>query len=787
MPVSSRNEFATIKAYLNAAHRKHGIMSINLLSGLNEQQYNAVTAGEGPVLVLAGPGSGKTGVLTRRVAYLIREMAVQPWQIMAVTFTNKAAKEMRERINNFLDEKVRNLQIGTFHATCARILRLEHHYTDYGEDYVIYDTDDQLTAIQQAMGELNISTKKFSPRRVLNAISNAKNEVILPTEFVAQDYFTEIVARVYPRYQSILVDSNAMDFDDLLMQMVLALKQHQDLREKYQARFPFVLVDEFQDTNMVQYQLVQLMGKPQNNIFVVGDEDQSIYAFRGADYRNVLRFHEDYPDAKVILLEQNYRSTQVVLDVARAVIDKNHNRTSKALFTDRAGGDLVMVYEAYNDDDEARYIMDAIEDLTHHEGYAYNDVAIMYRTNAQSRALEEAAIRMGVPHSIVGSFGFYQRREVRDLFAYLRVIHNPKDRVSFARIINTPKRGIGKKSLQDFQYWAAQNKLTYGEALQKLMDGEANTLSSRAAKLFAKFGEQVQVWQAKTKTGNLSALFDSIIADTAYTMYLHDISDSTEQANDRSENLRELRGLLARADDEEQALGDFLADQMLMTDADTMDASGDRVTLLTLHAAKGLEFPVVFITGLEAGLLPHIRAYDEPDGMQEERRLFYVGITRAKDRLYITYAFRRALYGGFDEMQEQSEFLTDIPEESVDPASNRSFESGQRSYKKMTTWDQDTSGLHRLSQDLHKQKTSQQHVSDEELRDKIIPFPGGKVARNPLKYKTGMSVHHPAFGKGTVIESRRVDQTEQVTVAFANRKFGLKTLDAEFAQMRILD
>jgi DNA helicase-2/ATP-dependent DNA helicase PcrA len=777
-------------------------MSTDLLAGLNPQQHAATTAGEGPVLVLAGPGSGKTGVLTRRVAYLIREMGVKPWHIMAVTFTNKASREMRHRIEGYLGERLRGLQIGTFHATCARILRIEHQYTNYGEDYTIYDSDDQLSAVKQAMGELNMDTKKFAPRRVLGAISNAKNEMILPADFVGGDYFSEIVSRVYPRYQTILQDSNAMDFDDLLVQMVLALRNHEDLRRKYQERYQFVLVDEFQDTNQVQYELVSLFGAPQNNIFVVGDEDQSIYAFRGADYRNVMRFRQDFPAAQVVLLEQNYRSTQIVLDAARAVIDKNSNRTPKALFTDREGGAKITIYEAYDDEYEARFIMDTVTELRRgREGYDYSDFAVMYRTNAQSRSLEEACVRMGIPYTIVGGVGFYGRREIRDMLAYLRVVSNPDDRISFARIINTPKRGIGKKSLQDFQYWAAQAELRYGDALDYLLEGGETSLSKRTANLFAKFGEQLRKWRALAAESNLVTLYDAITSDIGYHLYLHDISNTHDQAEERAENLAELRGLLARFDDEALTLADFLQEQQLMSDADRTDDAEERdgITLLTLHAAKGLEYPVVFITGLEDGLLPHSRSFDDPEGLAEERRLFYVGITRAKDRLYLTHAFRRALYGGFSDSQPKSGFLFDLPEALIDTmgAGTATWQRDEQRYREITTWDTPSnnnrlgSGLSRLNNDLRKQpkddSAPKKHVSDEGLRRKIIPFPGGNVGNDPLRYNSGMRVQHPTFGVGTVIESVREDQSELVTVAFQNKKFGIKKLDAEFAQMKILD
>ncbi|MEO1289753.1 MAG: UvrD-helicase domain-containing protein, partial [Chloroflexota bacterium] len=483
-------------------------MRSDLLAGLNPQQHNAVTSVEGPVLVLAGPGSGKTGVLTRRVAHLISDVGVNPWQIMAVTFTNKAAAEMRHRVDGFLGEKIRGLQIGTFHSTCARILRIEAEAIPYNQDYAIYDSDDQKTAITQAMAEVDVNPKKFSPRRILSAISSAKNEMILPDNYIGQDYFTEIVSRVYPAYQARLLDNNAMDFDDLLIQMVLLLKNNEVVRRKYQERYPFVMVDEFQDTNTVQYQLVQLIARPQNNVFVVGDEDQSIYAFRGADYRNVIRFRQDYPDAKVILLEQNYRSTQVILDTARAVIDKNSNRTPKQLFTDRKGGDLITVREAYDDSYEAQYIMEEIDNLVRQNGYDYSDIAIMYRTNAQSRALESATRNYNVPYRLVGGISFYQRREIKDLLAYLRIINNPDDSVAFERVINMQK-GIGKKSLDSFFKWLRKDQLTTLDAFILLNDGEKNPLSSRVSNLFTSFANQFMRWRDLIVTGNLVNKFDT--------------------------------------------------------------------------------------------------------------------------------------------------------------------------------------------------------------------------------------------------------------------------------------
>ncbi|MGJ3238751.1 MAG: ATP-dependent helicase [Anaerolineae bacterium] len=761
-------------------------MDFELLSGLNPQQYEAVTQVEGPVLVLAGPGSGKTSVLTRRVAYLIREAGVMPYQIMAVTFTNKAASEMRHRIDAILGDRVRGLQIGTFHATCARILRIEAEYTPYTQDYVIYDPDDQKNTVTQAMNEVKIDSKKFSPRAILGAIGQAKNEFILPDQYVAQDYFTEMVARVYPLYQRILRQNNAMDFDDLLIQMVQLLRDNDIVREKYQQRHPYVMVDEFQDTNTVQYQLVQLFAHPQNNVFVVGDEDQSIYAFRGADYRNVMRFRHDYPDARVILLEQNYRSTQVVLDTARAVIDKNRNRTPKALFTDRQGGEPVTVRENYDDRYEADYIMQEIDELTRYAGYDYRDIAVMYRTNAQSRALEDGARNHNVPYHLVGGISFYQRREIKDLLAYLRVINNPDDSVSFERVMKM-RKGVGQKTLAEFTDWLRTAEISTIEAFTRLQASAETPLGGRANRLFTDFAQLFLKWRGMIAEGSLVTLFDTLRADIDYTTYMNSYSDGQDQFNERLENITEMRGLMGRYDEDELSLAEFLQDQLLMTDEDRVAeerADSNKVTFLTLHAAKGLEFPVVFIAGLEQGLLPHLRSLEEADGIEEERRLFYVGITRAKDKLYVLYAFRRALFGGYGDMSEKSKFLFDIPDEVMSEDSSVRGAQQNTSYRQQITWDKPDAGLNRLANDLKQSGKKRGHISDESIRSKIIPFDG--TVSEPLKYKSGMRVRHPAFGNGMVIESKRVDNAEEVTVAFEDKKFGIKTLDSEFARMTIL-
>ncbi len=745
-------------------------MATDLLAHLNPQQREAVTAGEGPVLVLAGPGSGKTRVLTHRIAYLVREMGVPAHHIVAVTFTNKAAAEMRARVEGLLGGRLDGLQIGTFHAICARLLRIEADHTSYGKDYTIYDTDDQVKVVDGILKSLNIDTKRYRPMGVLSAISAAKNELIEPDFYRSRDYFGEVVARVYPLYQQRLINSNAMDFDDLLMQTVMLLRDNDDVRQKYQYRYEHVLVDEFQDTNQAQYQLVRILGEPQESVFVVGDEDQGIYAFRGADYRNVMQFRKDYPHARVILLEQNYRSTDIIVKAARAVIDKNAHRTPKKLFSERAEGPLVMINEAYSEGEEGEYVIRTIRDLMKRKGYSYRDFAVMYRTNAQSRALEDACVSFGVTYKLVGGVGFYKRREIRDLVAYLRVINNPNEAVSFNRIVNVPGRGIGAKSVETFERWIADRQLTYAEGLEALANGEASPISGKAARSFVEFALMIrQLREIADSETDLTILFDELVARIDYNLYVREISNTAEEATERLENVAALRGLVD--DKKDLALDNFLEEVALVAEIDTLDDNKDGVTLLTLHSAKGLEFPVVFITGIEEGLLPHSRSLNEPDEMAEERRLFYVGLTRAKDYLFLTYAFRRSLYGESVPGQP-SRFLGDIPAELTEGVSLQIKDMRERAgYRYATTWGGGSS-----------RATSRSSSS------KVISFE--QAQRNAansfnLRYRAGQRVMHPKLGEGIVINSRRSGQDEEVEVHFS--KHGTKRLLASYANMSLLD
>ena len=752
-----------------------------LTEGMNPQQAAAITAGGGPVLVLAGPGSGKTAVLTRRIAWLIQERRVPHHRIMAVTFTNKAANEMRSRVESLLGDRLRGLQIGTFHSACARFLRRDAELLGYRRNYVIYDSDDQLALIKQVVKDVGIDPKRYNPRAILSRISGAKNEMIPPAQFPSLDYFGEIVKQVYSGYQQALRDANAMDFDDLLLNMVQLLQANEAIREEYQGRFVQVLVDEFQDTNKVQYELVKLLAAPQNNLFVVGDEDQAIYAFRGADYRNVLRFRENYLEPAVILLEQNYRSTQHILDVARAVIDINRNRTPKALHTDLGTGERAQVFEAYDERYEADEVLKQIQLLRTRDGYDYRDFAVMYRTNAQSRALEQAFVNNGTPYILVGGVGFYKRREVKDMLAYLRLIHNPDDRVSFERIINVPARGIGKKSLAAFLDWIITTGMTVGDGLNRLYDDAPLPLSTGFRKKFLDFAELLSGWQERAKVGDLLAMFDAITAQTRYYLHLDDISKFPEEAVERADNVRELRGLLQYAVEYEQSLPDFLAEQSLVADVDSLKDDADAVTLMTLHSAKGLEYPAVFITGLETGILPHFRALEEIDGIEEERRLFYVGVTRAKQRLYLSYAFRRALYGGSGGVSSPSEFLGDLPMHLLDgsPVTLASLRKAQ-SYEAQTRWDRLSTPPSRLQQDLRSNTVA---PSSSKIRSKIIPFPGSAPAVNASRFNVGAEVSHPRFGKGIVIGVE--GDGEIVSVSFAAH--GLKKIFADAEGFTLLD
>jgi DNA helicase-2/ATP-dependent DNA helicase PcrA len=733
---------------------------VDILKGLNGQQQAAVAAGDGPVLVLAGPGSGKTRVLTHRIAWLVEQRDVRAWHIMAVTFTNKAAREMENRVIGLLggSGKLDGLSIGTFHAICARILRVEAEYTSFTRDYAIFDTDDQLAVMTQVIGDLNLDPKKTTPRSLLNRVSAAKNELIAAHKYQPKEYYDEKVRRAYLRYDELLRANNARDFDDLLMHAVQLFREHPDVLDRYQNRYRYILVDEFQDTNMAQYVLVQLLAGERRNLFAVGDPDQSIYAFRGADYRNVLRFRQDYPDAQVILLEENYRSHQLILDAATGVINQNTDRTPKDLFSRRKQGPMTLVYEAYNEDDEARYVVETIAE------YEPGEFAIMYRTNAQSRALEDAFRRANMPYRLVGATSFYARKEIKDVMAYLRLTHNPNDNVSLQRIINVPTRGIGQKTLDTLSIWADSLGVTPPLALPLLLDDKTDApFSARARTALTEFAAMVDEWRRVREMLSPEELITQVLKDTGYLAYL---DDGSEQGQSRIENVLELRGFAERYTG--LPLTTFLEDVSLVSDVDTPEDDLNRPSLMTLHSAKGLEYPVVFIVGLEENILPHARSIAperKPDAtpeerseaqraIEEERRLMYVGITRAKDRLFLLYATIRSLYGD-SRANLPSRFLYDIPDqvrEGADLPRRGSAEIDRRAYEFMTTW----------------------------ARPAAAPVRREHAPRHqPTRFKGGDVVWHIKFGEGVVISSKFEGSMEQVDVLFTGTG-GQKTIIADF-------
>ncbi len=654
----------------------------DLFAHLNPAQREAVATTDGPVLVVAGAGSGKTRVLTHRIAHLIRDHEVSPFAILAITFTNKAAGEMKDRVGSLIGGVVNAMWVTTFHSACVRILRREAPRLGYRSAFSIYDDADSLRLITYCVRDLDMDPKRFPPRSLRAAISNAKNELIDYESFAASDsgFYHEKVADVYRLYQQRLLEASAMDFDDLLMITVELFAAFPEVLRHYQDRFRYVLVDEYQDTNRAQYMLVNQLAASHRNLCVVGDSDQSIYAFRGADIRNILEFERDYPDARVILLEQNYRSTEVVLEAANSVISNNVSRKPKNLWTDLGRGELVVLFEGEDERDEAAYVAEevaAIED----SGRRLSDIAVFYRTNAQSRVMEEVFVRMGVPYQVIGGPKFYDRREIKDALAYLRALVNPDDQVAVKRIVNVPKRGIGDTTVGHVDRYSEAADLTFYEGLAQA--GDIPQLTPRAANKIKDFVGLMEFLRESAEQGPAAAL-DAVLKESGYLAELE--SDKSIESIGRVENLKEL---LVAAEEFEQTgpglapdgesweeLGGlrrlelFLEAVSLVSDVDDLEDHGGSVTLMTLHNAKGLEFPVVFLTGLEDGVFPHVRSLGDPDELEEERRLCYVGLTRAQEQLYLTHAWSRNLWGGSN-YNPPSRFLSEMPKELIIPAKRR--------------------------------------------------------------------------------------------------------------------
>ncbi len=727
---------------------------MDILATLNPAQREAAEAIKGPVLILAGPGSGKTRVITYRVAYLVRTCGVSPHHVMAVTFTNKAAREMKQRSEQLLGQDIEALTLGTFHAICARILRRDGKPVGLESSFVIYDEDDQLRLVKQVLEELKLDPKQHVPRALRSAIGAAKSRLISPEDYGQQigSYFEEIVSRVYQRYQQLLGQGQAVDFDDLLMKTVQLFRDHPRILARYQSRYVHILVDEFQDTNIAQYELMKQLAGKYRNLCVVGDPDQSIYSWRFADLRNILSFEKDYPEAKVVFLEQNYRSTKTILDVASDIISANVLRKPKKLWTENEDGTPIAVVESYNAEEEAQYVVNEIERLVNQEQVSLKDSAVMYRVNAQSRALEETLLRYGVPYKLVGGTRFYQRQEVKDIIAYLRLIHNPHDNVSLLRIINVPGRGIGEKTISILQSWAKANDVSLCDALKQISQNTVagapkQSLPSRTAQALAGFDALMSQFIARSRELTLSGLVDEILEHTGYRAYIQNKEDGEE----RWENITELRNVATEYNelDTGQALTAFLEKVSLVSDIDQLDETADAVTLITLHQAKGLEFPAVFIVGLEEGILPHRKSFDDPEQMEEERRLCYVGITRAKKHLYLLRSYRRSLFGG-STANPPSRFLPDISRHLI---SSRGL------------WDDTTTP-----------------VSEPD-------FSYNSHASHPsvgtLTLKVGDHVYHSKFGPGIVMACNPTNIDQELTVVF--EQAGVKKLLASLAPLERIE
>jgi len=709
---------------------------MDILATLNPAQREAAETTEGPLLILAGPGSGKTRVITHRVAYLIKVCGVKPHNITAVTFTNKAAREMEERLEQLLGRTSEALTLGTFHAICARILRREAGGIGLNPRFVIYDAEDQLNAIKQSLQDIDLDPKQYSPHAIQSVISSAKSRLLNPQQYSeqVQSYFEEIVQRVYEQYQGLLSKSEALDFDDLLMRTAHLFENHPAILSRYQSRYVHILVDEFQDTNLAQYALIKQLAGKYKNICVVGDPDQSIYSWRFADLRNILAFEKDYPNAKVVILEQNYRSTRNILQVASDIVSQNVNRKPKELWTENEAGSLVNIVESYTEDEESQFVVSEIERLVTQEKLPLKDFAVMYRVNAQSRALEESFIRYGVPYRLIGGTRFYQRQEIRDALAYLRVIRNPNDNLSLMRIINVPGRGIGQVTVAHLQARARSDDISLYHALKHMVSEKA--FPARILPTITRFSTVIDELIAKSRELNPAELLDEILESTEYREHIL----SKEHGEERWENIMELRNVASdyNGPSPEQALDAFLEKVSLVSDTDELDGTIDAVTLITLHQAKGLEFPVVFIAGMEEGVLPHRRSFDDPDEMEEERRLCYVGITRAKKHVYLLRSYRRSLFGS-GLVNPPSRFLEDIPPQL------------------MTT------------KGLWERETTPPSVSREKPTELIV----------------GDQVYHNKFGSGIVVDCFPIRGDQEITVSF--QMVGVKKLLFSLAPLRKIE
>lgn len=744
-------------------------MTVDCTYGLNPQQAEAVINTEGPMLIMAGAGSGKTKVLTCRVANLLQK-GVRPYRILAITFTNKAAAEMRERVNNMSGPAAKDVWLFTFHAFCARFLRMEiDKLPGYGGNFAIYDTADSQNLIKQILKEMNLDDKRFQPSGILSRISNAKNALQDAAAFARQagDFYEQKVADIYSRYEQKLQLNNALDFDDLLMLSIKLLQENKEVREKYQDRFDYLLVDEYQDTNHAQYLLTKFLAAKHRNICVVGDADQSIYGWRGADIQNILDFEKDYPDAKVIKLEQNYRSTQIILDAANAVIENNTGRKPKNLWTENKSGADIIYFQAVDERDEARFVIEQLQNLQRTENKKLGDMAILYRTNTQSRIFEEMLIKSGISYNMVGGLKFYERKEIKDIIAYLRVIFNPADSLSLLRIINVPKRGIGDASLAKIQAYAAANNVSLFEAVSNAaaIDGLSSRFVSKLDDLAGIIFELMNL----AGEAPVEDLIDRVLRDTGYLEELE--NERTPQAQSRIDNLHELISVAQEfaASEEENNLENFLAHVALVSDIDDTELGEDAITLMTLHSSKGLEFPVVFLVGMEEGLFPHARTLMDETEIEEERRLCYVGITRAKEKLFLSSTKMRTIYGN-TVTYPPSRFLQEIPARLVKTIKRQERFSALENFKQVSE---------RYS--ARPQKPASTFNPHSFMPQKPAAAAGGTAG---TRFNTGDRVSHSKWGEGMVVSVKDSPDGQEVKVAFAGA--GVRSLLTKYAVLKKL-
>ena len=753
---------------------------MNLVEGLNNKQKEAVLETEGPCLVIAGAGSGKTKVLTHKIAYLIEEKGIKPWNILAITFTNKAASEMKERITNLIGESSNDMWMGTFHSICVRILRKYIDRIGYNSDFVIFDSSDQKTLVKQCIKALNLDDKIFTDRSVLSEISNSKNEMLTPVQYELRtngELRKEKIAKVYELYQRKLKENNALDFDDIINLTIQILTENPDVLEYYSEKFKYVLVDEYQDTNKAQFTLVTLLSGRYGNITVVGDNDQGIYSFRGADITNILNFEKDFPGTKIIKLEQNYRSTKSILDAANAVIKHNEKKYEKNLWTEQEGGKLPTVARLDNEYEEANFIVEQINRLKREEYYKYSDFTVLYRMNAQSRSIEDIFRRENIPYKMIGGLKFYERKEIKDAIAYLRLIHNQADNLSLQRVINEPKRGIGQTSMEKIEAIAEANNISMYEVIKHAEQYGLNKvyLNSR------EFINTIEELSSKKEEMLISELLKEVLNKTGYTKALE--LENTAQAESRIENLNEFLTVAMEFEEEnaENSLAEFLESITLSSDIDGMEDAEDSVTLMTLHSAKGLEFPVVFLIGMEEGLFPSYRSIGEQRELEEERRLCYVGITRAKEYLFLTCAKQRTIFGSTT-CNKISRFIEEIPTELLEGADELTKPKAVREDQEWTYGNKNNKVTNYVitGSSLNKPKTNFAFRTAESFLNNIS---AKSVGVDLSQYKTGQTIYHKKFGEGIITEIATEGEDLKLDISF--EKVGHKRLMAKYAGLEI--